>query len=57
MVLEGAELCSVAVVPRNDSAESLFAFNFTFNRGCEINVKNLVANFLALMGLCEVVMR
>ncbi len=57
MVLAGTELCRVAVVPRNDTAESLFPFDFTFTRWSKINIQNLVADFLALMGAGKVVMR
>jgi len=56
-MLATAGLRSGAVVVRDDSAELLFPFNFTFSRGCEINVKNLVSDFLALVRPGEVVMR
>ncbi len=57
MMLAGAELCSVAVVPRNDSAKSLFARDLALTRRSEINVKNRVADLFALMGSGEVIMR
>jgi hypothetical protein len=43
------ELCSVAVVPRDDSAESLFPFDFALIGRPEINIKNVVINVNSLM--------
>lgn len=47
MVLAGVQLRSVAIVPRDDSAQPLFAFDLAFTRWSVINVKNLVSDFLA----------
>ncbi len=46
-----------SVVVRDDSAEFLFPFDFTVSRGGEVNVENLVADFLALVRSGKVVMR
>lgn len=43
----GASLRSI--VPRNDSAESLLAFDLALVRGLEIRSKNLVSNIFSLM--------
>lgn len=56
-MLATAGLSGFAVVMRDDSAELLFPFNFTFSRGYEINIQNLVIDFLALVRPGEVVMR
>ena len=42
MMYSGAALSSVAVVPRNNSAESLFPLNLALVRGLEIWAKNLI---------------
>lgn len=55
-MLATAGLRGFPVVVRDDSAELLFPFNFTFSRGSEINVKNGVADLFALMGSGEVIM-
>ncbi len=57
MLVTSRELRGFSIVVRDDSAELLFPLNFTFGRGCEINVENLVADFLALMGAGKVVMQ
>ena len=46
-----------SVVVRDDSAELGFPFDFAFSRGCEINVKNGVADLFSLVRPCKIVMR
>jgi hypothetical protein len=49
MVLAGVELRSVAIVPRDDSAQPLFALDLALVRGYEIRSKNLVPNIDSLV--------
>ena len=46
-----------AVVVRNDAAKSCLPFDLALVRRAEINIKNIVADLLTLMGPREVVMR
>ena len=49
MVLAGVQLRSVAVVPRNDSAQPLFSLNLALVGRLEILAKNPVTNIHSLM--------
>jgi hypothetical protein len=49
MVLAGMQLRSVAIVVRNDSAQSLFPFDFARFSRSEINIENVVPDISSLM--------
>ncbi len=44
MVFVGTELGSVAVIPRDDSAEALFSLNHTYISRFEVGTKNFVSD-------------
>jgi hypothetical protein len=56
-MLANAELRGITVMPRNDTAEPLFAFDFALAGRSDINIKHVVSNIYTLMGFGEVVMR
>ena len=56
-VLVGTELGSLAVIPRNDSAESLFPFNFAFSCRRKIWTENFISDVRSLMRSLLVVVR
>jgi hypothetical protein len=49
MVLAGLELDGFTVVPRYDTAESLFPLDLTFVGRLEIRTKNLISDIYSLM--------
>lgn len=57
MMMVGTELCRVAVVPRDDSAEALFPLYLALVRGLKIWSKNLVPDIYSLMRAFVVVIR
>jgi hypothetical protein len=50
-MLTAAELRSLPIIVRNNSAEFRFPFDFTLVRWAKINIKDLVSDFFALMRL------
>ena len=56
-MLSGIGLCSIAVVPRNNSAQSLFPLDLAFGLGREIGAKNFVADIHSLMRTLVVIVR
>ena len=57
MMLVGVQLRSVAIVPRNDSAQPLLSLDLALVRGLEIWTENLVANINSLMRALVIVVR
>jgi len=57
MVLAGVQLGSVAVIPRNDSAQPLFPFNLALVRRFEIRTENLVPDIHSLMRALVIIVR
>ena len=57
MRFAGTDLCGVAVVVGNYSAEPLFPFDFAFGSRRETGAKNLVPNIQTLMRAMVVVVR
>ena len=57
MMMAGTELCRVAVVPRDDSAQPLFPLDFAFVCGREVGAKSLVSDIHSLMRAFVVVIR
>ena len=51
------ELRSSAIVPRDDSAQALFPFDYAFIRWCKIGAKNFVSDIHSLMRAFVVVIR
>ncbi len=56
-MLAEAKLCGGAVVMRDNPAELCCPFNFALVRWSKINIKNVVADLLALMRPREIIMR
>ena len=54
-MIANPELRSVAIVPRDDSAESLFPFDFALIDRPEVNVQHVVSDINTLMGSLLVV--
>lgn len=57
MMFVGAGLRSVAVVVRNDAAQLCCPLNLALIHRRKIDIKNVVADLLALMGPREIVVR
>ena len=57
MMVVGATSGSFAIIPRNDSAQPLFALDLALVRGLEIWMENLVANIHSLMRALVIVVR